>query len=158
MKYTYRFSVEAPVEAVDEILSHRWLSFVPFYRGLESADPNWPEEGSSIMVRFGLGSWTVRNNVTVVEHERGRRFRTHEEVWSGVYIDKVDVTFEAENGVTRVTLIRNLTSKFAPIRLLILLLAPISRWLVPLLVIRRIKAMIASSEAVQGTNDGGRTP
>ncbi len=110
------------------------------------------------MVRFGLGPWTVRNNVTVVEHERGRRFRTHEEMFSGLYIDNVDLTFEADNGVTIVTLIRNLTSKFAPIRPLFLLLAPISRWLTPLLLIRRIKAMIASSEAMPGTNDGRRTP
>ncbi len=147
MKYTYRWSVEAPVEAVYEILApDRWLSFVHFYRGLESADPNWPEEGSSIVVRFGLGPWTVRNNVTVVEHEPGRRFRPHEEMLSGLYIDKVDVTFEAENGNTKVTLIRNVTSKFAPIRLLILLLFPISRWLVPRLVIRRFKAMIENSK------------
>ncbi len=114
--------------------------------------------GSSIVVRFGLGPWTVRNNVTVVEHEPGRRFRPHEKMLSGLYIDKVDVTFEAENGVTKVTLIRNVTSKFAPIRLLLLLMAPISKWLTPLLLIRRIKAIIASSGAVQGTTDGGRTP
>ena len=146
MKYTYRWSVEAPVEAVYEILSpNRWLSFVPFYRGLESADPNWPEEGSSIVVRFGLGPWTVPNNITVAEHELGRRFRPHEEMLSGLYIDKVDVTFEAENGVTKVTLIRNVTSKFAPIRLLLLLVAPISKWLTPLLLIRRINAIIESS-------------
>ena len=145
MKYTYRFWVEAPVEAVYEILSpDRWLSFVPFYRGLDCADSNWPEEGSSIVVRFGLGPWTVQNKVTVVEHELGRRFRPHEEMLSGLYIDKVDVRFEAENGVTKVTLIRNVTSKFAPARLLLLLVFPTSRWLTPRLLIRRIKAMIES--------------
>ncbi len=145
MKYTYRFRVEAPVEAVCEILSpDRWLSFVPFYRGLESADPNWPEEGSSIVVRFGLGPLTAGNRVTVVEHEPGLRFRPHEEMRSGLYIDKVDVTFEAENGVTRVTLMRDVTSKFAPIRLLLLLLFPTSRWLTPRLLNSRIKAMVES--------------
>ena len=150
MKYTYRWSVEAPVEAVYEILSpNRWLSFVPFYRGLESADPNWPEEGSSIVVRFGRGPWTVRNNVTVVENEPGRRFRPHEEMLSGLYIDKVDVTFEAENGVTKVTLIRNVTSKIAPIRLLLLLLFPISRWLTPRLLIRKVKSIIETSGSSQ---------
>ena len=147
MKYTYRFWVEATVEAVYEILSaDRWLSFVPFYRGLESADPNWPEEGSSIVVRFGLGPWTVRNKVTVVEHEPGLRFRPHEEMRSGLYIDKVDVTFEAENGATKVTLMRDVTSKFAPIRLVLVLLFPTSRWLTPRLVIRRIKAMVEGSK------------
>ncbi len=151
MKYTYRFRVEAPVEAVYEILSpDRWLSFVPFYRGLESADPNWPEEGSSIVVRFGLGPWTVRNKVTVVEHEPGHRIRPYEEMASGLYIDKVDVTFEPQNGVTKVTLIRDVTSKFAPIRLLLLLAFPISRWLTPRLVIRRVKAMIERSESSVG--------
>ncbi len=145
MKYTYRFWIEAPVEAVYEILSpDRWLSFVPFYRGLESADPHWPEEGSSIVVRFGLGPLTVGNRVTVVEHELGRRICPHEEMVSGLYIDKVDVTFEAENGVTKVTLIRDVTSKFAPIRLLLLLVAPISRWLTPLLLNKRFKALIES--------------
>ena len=147
MKYTYRWSVEAPVEAVYEILAaDRWLSFVHFYRGLESADPNWPEEGSFIVVRFGLGPLTAPIKVTVVEHKPGRRFRPHEEALSGLYIDKVDVTFEAENGVTKVTLMRDVTSKFAPIRLLLLLLFPISRWLVPRLVIRRFKVMIDSSK------------
>ena len=150
MKYTYRWSVEAPVEGVYEILSpDRWLSFVPFYRGLESADPNWPDEGSSIVVRFGLGPWTVRNKVTVAEHELGRRFRTHEEMLSGLYIDKVDVTFEAENGVTKVTLIRSVTSKIAPIRLLLLLLFPISRWLTPRLLIRKVKSIIETSGSSQ---------
>ncbi len=150
MKYTYRWSVEAPVEGVYEILSpDRWLSFVPFYRGLESADHNWPDEGSSLVVRFGLGPWTVRNKVTVAEHELGRRFRPHEEMLSGLYIDKVDVTFEAENGVTKVTLIRNVTSNIAPIRLLLLLLFPMSRWLTPRLLIRKIKSMIETSRSSQ---------
>lgn len=149
MKYTYRFRVEAPVEAVYEILSasDRWLSFVPFYRRLESADPSWPEEGSSIVVRFGLGPLTAPINVTVVEHEPGSRFCPHEDAYSGLYIDKVDVTFEGENGVTNVTMIRDLRSKSAPIRLLILLAFPISRWLMPRLVIPRVKAMIERSES-----------
>lgn len=148
MKWTHRFRVNAPVERIYEIglAPDNWFTFFRAYRGLESADPNWPEEGSSIVVRFGLGPWTVRNNVTVVEHEPGRLFRPHEEALSGLYIDKVDVTFEAENGNAKVTLIRNVTSKFAPIRLLILLLFPISRWLVPRLVIRRFKAMIEGSK------------
>ena len=145
MKYTYRFWIEAPVEAVYEILSpDRWLSFVPFYRGLESADPNWPDEGSSIVVRFGLGPWTVRNKVTVVEHQLGCRVCSHEEMRSGLYIDNVCITFEPQNGVTEVTLIRNVTSKSAPTRLLLLLLFPTSRWVTPLLIIRKIKAMIES--------------
>ena len=145
MKYTYRFRVEAPVQAVYEVLSaaDRWLSFIPWiYRGLGSADPNWPEEGSSIVVRFGLGRWTAPFKETVVEHEPGRRFCPHEEAFSGLYIDKVDVTFEAENGVTKVTMMRDITSKFAPIRLLIPLAYPYSKWLLPRLVIPRIKAMI----------------
>ena len=152
MKYTYRFRVEAPVEDIYEnvLSAERWLSFVPFYRRLESADPNWPEEGSSIGVRFGLGPLTAGNRVTVVKHEPGLRFQPHEEMRSGLYIDKVDVTFEAENGVTKVTLMRDVTSKFAPIRLLLLLAFPISRWLTPRLVIRRVKAMIERSESSVG--------
>ena len=148
MKYTYRFRVEAPVEGVYEILSpDRWLSFVPFYRGLESADPNWPAEGSSIVVRFGLGRWTAPFKETVVEHEPGRRFCPHEEAFSGFFIDKVDVTFEGDNGVTNVTMMRDVTSKFAPIRLLILLMYPMSRWLMPRLIIPRVQAMIERPES-----------
>ena len=149
MKYTYRFRVKAPIEAIYEnvISAERWLSFVPGYQGLESGDPNWPNTGSSIVVRFGLGRWTAPIKVAVVEHEPGRRFCPHEDAYSGLYIDKVDVTFEAENGVTNVTLIRDLRSKFAPIRLLILLLFPVSRWLMPRLVIPRVKAMIERSES-----------
>ncbi len=135
------------MEAVYKILSpDRWLSFVPFYRGLESADPNWPEEESSIVVRFGLGPWTVQNRITVAEHELGYRVCPHEEMRSGLYIDDVCITFEPQNGVTKVTLIRDVKSKLAPIRLLLLLVFPISRWLMPRLVIRRIKAMIESSK------------
>ena len=61
MKYIYRWSVEAPVEAVYEILApDRWLSFVHFYRGLESADPNWPEEGSSMPLSSRRGTLRTR--------------------------------------------------------------------------------------------------
>ena len=146
MKYTYRFRVKAPIERIYEnvLSAERWLSFVPGYQGLESGDPNWPNTGSSIVVRFGLGPWTVRNKVTVVEHEPGLRFRPHEEMRSGLYIDNVCITFEPQNGVTKVTLIRDVTSKIAPIRLLLLLVAPISRWLTPLLLNRRRKAMVES--------------
>ena len=144
MKYTYRFRVEAPVEAIYEnvLSAERWLSFVPGYEGLESGDPNWPNTGSSIVVRFRYGPWAPRFKETVVEHEPGRRFCPHEEAFSGFFIDKVDVTFEGDNGVTNVTMMRDVTSKFAPIRLLMLLLFPISRWLMPRLVIRRVKAII----------------
>ena len=146
--HRFQFKVEAPIESIyrNMLSAERWLSFVPGYHGLESGDANWPNEGSSIVIRFSLGPWTALFKDTVVEHERGRRFLIHEEAWSGRYIDDVEVSFEAEDGTTKITFIRHVTSKSMLVRILILLLYPL-RLLVfwPLLashVKRKIKAMV----------------
>ena len=143
MKSTHRFQVKASVETVYKsvISADRWLSFVPGYQGLESADPNWPNEGSSLVVRFGFGPWMPRFKVTVVEHERGHRFITHEEAFGGLYTDDVAFIFEGKNETNRITAIRELGSKSLLIRILLLLLFPL-RWVTAYYFIRRVKAMV----------------
>ena len=142
MKSTHRFQVKAPIESVYKVLSaEKWLSFVPGYRGLESRDPNWPNEGSSIVVRFGLGPWTARFKVTVVEHEDGRRFLTHEEAFSGLYIDDAGFTFQPEDGTTQITLTRDVKSRSLLIGILLLLMFPL-RWVTAHNVKRRIEAIV----------------
>ena len=70
MKWTHRFRINAPVEALYEngFAPDRWFTFYKAYRGLESVDDHWPEEGSSIVVRYALlGPWTVRMKQTAPE-------------------------------------------------------------------------------------------
>jgi len=142
MKSTHRFHVKAPIEAGDEVLSaESWLSFVPGYRGLETGDLNWPNEGSSIVVRFGLGPLTAPWKVTVVEYRRGGRFRTHEEAFSGLYIDDVDLTFQEDDGIGTMTFVRDVTSKSVLVRILLLLIYPL-RWVTMRQVKKRIQAMV----------------
>ena len=143
MKSTHRFQVKASIETVytNVISADRWLSFVPGYQGLESADPNWPNEGSSIVVRFGRGPWMPRFKVTVVEHERGHRFVTHEEAFGGLYTDDVAFIFEEKNETNEITATRELGSKSLLIRILLLLLFPL-RWVTAYYFIRRVKAMV----------------
>lgn len=143
MRSTHRFQVKAPIESVykNVLLAERWLSFVYGYRGLESKDPNWPNEGSSIIIRFGFGPWSVPFRVTVVEHDYGRRFRPHEVAFSGLYIDNVEVTFQVEDGTTKITLVRDVTSRSTPIRILLLLMYPL-RWVSARNFKRKIKAMV----------------
>ena len=140
MRSTHRFRDKAPIDSIYRLISsERWLSFVPGYLGLESGDPKWPNEGSSIVVRFWLGPWTARFEVTVVEHEYGRRFLTHEEAFSGRYIDDASFTFQADDGTTRITFIRDVTSKSFSVGILLLLVFPL-RWVTARYVKRRIKA------------------
>ena len=142
MKSTHRLHVNVPIEAADEVLSAEgWLSFVPGYKGLEVGDPNWPNEGSSIVVRFGPGPLRAPWKVTVVEYQRGRRFRTHEEGFSGLYIDDVDLTFQVDNGISTMTFVRDVTSKSVLVRILLFLIYPL-RWVTMRQVRKRIQAMV----------------
>ena len=140
MKSTHRFQVKAPIKFIYyKVLSAEgWLSFVPGYRGVEIADSNWPDEGSSITSLYRL---LKRIKVTVVEHAYGHRFLTHEEAFSGLYIDNVEVTFQEEDEMTEITLIRDVTSRSILVRNLLLLLYPL-RWVTAHYVKRKIKAMV----------------
>lgn len=148
MKWTHRFRVDAPVEAIYEIglAPDNWFTFFRAYRGLESVDSNWPEEGSTIVLRFAvLGPWTVRLKQTIVEHERGRRLLIYEEALSGLWIDHPQLEFEQENGATTVTLTVDPTSKVFLARLLFPLIFWPFAWLTPL-AMKRFKVLIESSQ------------
>ncbi len=148
MKWTHRFRVNAPVERIYEIglAPDNWFTFFRAYRGLESVDPNWPEEGSAIVVRFALlGPWTVQLKQTIVQHEHGRRLRMYEEALSGLWIDHPQFEFDPEDGATNVTLTVDPTSKVLLARLLFPVIFWPFSWLTPL-AMRRFKAMIEGSK------------
>lgn len=142
MKSKHSFQIATPVESVSKVLTEEeaWLSFVPGYQGLEEKDSNWPDEGSSIVVRFGrrLG---FSERVSVVEHERGQRFQTHEEAYGGLYIDNVDLTFQEEGGAARLIFVRDVTSKSLLVRVVIFFMYPL-RWITMGKVKRRIEATL----------------
>ena len=144
MKSTHTFPVEASIESIynNVLTAEKWLSFVPGYQGLESADPNWPDEGSSIKVRYKMLKLI---KVTVVEHEPGHRFRTHEESTRG-YFDNVDLTFQKEDGTTRLTFVNDVTYRSILGRILLLLIYPLRPIIRELIlwpgVKRRTKAMV----------------
>ena len=148
MKWTHQFRVDAPVEAIYEhgFAPDKWFTFFGAYRGLESVDPNWPEEGASIMVRYAvLGPWTVQMKQTVVEHERGHHIRMYEEALSGLWIDHPEFEFDPQDGATDVTLTVNPTSKALLGRILIFLIF----WPFTLITpraMKRFKAMVEGSK------------
>jgi hypothetical protein len=147
MKWSYQFWVDAPVETIYEagFAPERWFTFFKTYRGLESVDPNWLEPGSSIAFRFAVaGPWTVLVKQTVVEHERGRRIRLHEEALSGLYVDDVEFSFQSEDGVTAVTITGQQTSNILLGRVLVFLMYPLN-WLSTPRAMRRLKTMIECS-------------
>lgn len=148
MKWAHRFRIDAPVEAIyrSGLAPDKWFRFYRAYRGLVSADPNWPEEGSTIAVRYAvLGPWTVQVRQTVVEHERGRRLRMHEEALSGWWIDRPEFQFEPENGATRVTITVDPTSNALPGRLLLVPILWVSGALITPKAMRRFKLMVEAS-------------
>ena len=148
MKWTHRFRVNAPVERIYEIglAPDNWFTFFRAYRGLESVDPNWPEEGSTIVLRFALlGPWTVQLKQTIVQHEHGRRLRMYEEALSGLWIDHPQLEFDPEDGATNVTLTVDPTSKVLLARILFPVIFWPFSWLTPI-AMKRFKAMIESAE------------
>ena len=117
----------------------KWFRFFTAYRGLESVDPNWPEQGSSVTLRYAVvGPWVAQMKHTIVDHEHGRSLRIHEELLSGWWIDP-------ENGVTNVTVISNPTSKIFLVKPLLLLFWPFGV-LMTRLAMKRFKALIESSK------------
>ena len=148
MKSTCRFRVEAPVEAIyaEVFAPDKWMRFFKGYRALESADPSWPDQGSSITLRYAVvGPWVTQMKQTIVDHEHGRSLRIHEELFSGWWIDDIEMRFDRENGVTNVTVISNPTSKFLLMKPLLLLMWPFGV-VMTRSAMKRFKAMIESSK------------
>ena len=143
MKSTHRFQIKASIETIyEKVLSAEgWPSFAPGYQDLEDGDPNWPNEGSHIVFRVGFGPWSAPFKATVVQHEYGRRFLTHEEAFSGLWIDNAGMTFREQDGMTEITLIRDVTSRSVLLRSSFLLIFPL-RWVTAQYVKRNIKAMV----------------
>ncbi len=143
MKSTHRFKFKASIESIykNVLSAEGWPSFAPGYQDLEYADPNWPNKGSYIVFRVGFGPWSAPFKATVVQHEYGRRFLTHEEAFSGLWIDNAGLTYQEEDGVAEITLIRDVTSRSILLRSLFLLMYPL-RWVTAYYVKRNIKALV----------------
>ncbi len=149
MKWTHRFRINAPVEALYEngFAPDRWFSFYKAYRGLISVDDHWPEEGSSIVVRYALlGPWTVQVKQTVVEHQRGRLLRLREEALDGLWIDRIAFEFTPEDGATDVTLRLDPTSRWLWGRHLVLLVWVLGAFMTPS-AMKRFRAMVEDASA-----------
>ena len=149
MKWRYRFQVNAPAETLYEVafVPERWFTFFKAYRGLESVDSNWPEEGSSIVFRYQVVAlWVVSIKHTIVENQRGRSLRVHEEALSGLWIDNFRISFDPEDGATNVTLVTNQTSNSLWAGLFVLLAWPLNYLIAPP-AMRRLKAIVESAKA-----------
>ncbi len=120
---TYRFRVEATPETIYSaaLAADRWFTFMPGYRGLEAADPDWPAAGASITIRLGA----VRVTQTVVAHEHGRRLRMREETRPRLWTDDVELRMDPEDGGTNVTITTNLRFNRLPLRLVHRLVRPV---------------------------------
>ena len=63
----------------------------------------------------------------MVEHERGHLFLTHEEAFSGLYIDDAGPAVQEEGGITMIRLIRDVKSKSPLVGTLLLMIFPLRR-------------------------------
>lgn len=149
MKWTHRFHINASIEALYEngFAPDRWFTFYKAYRGLVSVDDHWPEEGSSIVVRYAvLGPWTVQMKQTVVEHQRGRLLRLREEALGGFWIDRIAFEFTPENGATNITLRLDPTSRWLWGMPLVLLIWVLGAFMTPP-AMQRFRAMVERASA-----------
>jgi hypothetical protein len=148
MKWKYVLHIDAPVDRIYRLVApDRWMSFyLPgLYRGLEHVDANWPQAGSSIVLRYAIGPVPFRIRQTIVEHERGRYVRIHEEVLKGIWVDNDEIFLRSErDGAQSVTVVSDQTSPL----LLLRWLAPIRwclNWLDLAPALKRFKAMAEAS-------------
>ncbi len=125
--WTHRFRVDAGVDEIYErgLAADRWFAFYPAYRGIDAVDDNWPQTGSTIVLRYSLaGPLTMRLRQTVVRHEREVFIEWDEQGLGGFWMDRPRFDFEAnEDGSTMVTLTVRPTSRFLVARPLIWLIS-----------------------------------
>ncbi len=143
MKSKHVIRIAAPVEPVVKKLlaADVYLSFVPGYTAFESADPNWPEKGSSMVFRVG----PIYFRDTVVEH-RENFLACHEETMPrGWYVDDTEMLFEEENGATKLTLTRDVTSPLLLLRIFMALAYPFTRNRTATAVEKRMNAIMGVS-------------
>ena len=148
MKWKYTLHVDSSLEQIYRLVEPgRWMSFyLPrFYRGVEEVDTNWPETGSSILIRYGLGPFKVNIRQTITQHRLGRSVRIREDVLHGLWTDENEITFRrASKGGYAVTITSDQASNFWPLWWL----GPI-RWLLNWLdlppAFQRFKAMAEGS-------------
>ena len=146
MGWTHQFRVNADVEDIYSrgLAADRWFTFYPAYRGIETVDEDWPQQGSTIVLRYRLaGPLTMRLRQTVVQHEQGVSIEWDEQSLGGFWMDRPRFDFEAnEDGSTMVTLTVRPTSRFLAARPLIWLISLLFTKLTP----KAMKTFAASIE------------
>lgn len=150
MKSKHRLRVNAPVDTIYQagLLPSKWLTFHKDYRDLEAVSGDWPEEGSSLVIRFhALGPWVISVKQTALEHVRGQRLKIYQEALGGLYIDTIEVLFEAADASVLLTVIENQTSRMLLARPLVALIWPLS-YLDMRRALKRLKALVEGPTAV----------
>lgn len=144
MRWHHSFPIAATPDDVYRFgfAADRWFTFYPGYQGVEAVDADWPAEGSSLVVRFGMaGPLAVRLRQRVVRHDHGRLIRMHEEAMGGFWVDRPEFRLEPRGDGTRVQLTVDPTSRFLLARPLIFAIA-LPFMLITPRAMRRFAAMI----------------
>lgn len=120
MRWKYVLQTDASLSNIYRAAApDTWMSFyLPrLFKGLVRVDESWPDVGSSIVLRYGLGPLAINIKQTVTEHQPGRHIRLHEEVLHGLWIDDNDIRFNSQpDGHKIITFISDQTSTFLPLR------------------------------------------
>jgi hypothetical protein len=126
--WSYTFRVEVPPDAIYERLlaPDRFFSFYPGYRGLVSVEGEWPNEGASLTVRYGLlPGCNLRLHQRVLRHVAGEYLELHEEALGGLWRDRPRFHMRADGGATDVTLTVEPSSRLRAATPLLWIMAPV---------------------------------
>jgi hypothetical protein len=119
MRWTYAFDVDASVEQIYEAITpETWMTFYlpEMYRGVEHVDEAWPAEGSSIVLRYGLGPWSFRMRQDVTLHETGRTILLEERLLRGLWRDSNRIDMQPGETGTRIVVVSDQTSGVSLLR------------------------------------------
>jgi hypothetical protein len=154
MRWTYAFDVEATVDQIyAAITPENWMTFYlpDMYRGVESVDGDWPDVGSSIVLRYGMGPLSVPIRQTITAHENGRHIEIEERLLRGLWRDSNRIEMEPGEGGTHIVVVSDQTSGLSLLRWM----GPL-RWLFNWIdlppAFKRFKALIESRVPVVATN------
>jgi len=144
MKWTYQFDVQASVADIYRTVTPlRWMTFyMPrFYKGVEYVAPEWPDAGSHIVLRYGIGPFAVLMRQTITAHEPGQRLEIREDILNGFWTDTNEISLQEVGAMTKVTVVSDQRSPHWPLAWV----GPL-RWLTNWLdlppALRRFKLMI----------------
>ena len=149
MRWTYTLDVNATIEQIyAAITPETWMSFYmpEMYRGLERVEGDWPNVGSSIVLRYGFGPWSFLMRQEIVTHESGRCIELEERLLNGLWRDSNRIELEASADGTHIVVVSDQTSGLTLLRWL----GPL-RWLFNWIdlppALKRFKALVEGGVA-----------